>query len=146
MNAQEFIAKWRRVELTERSAAQQHFLDLCELLGQDPPAKADPIGESFCFERGVKKLGGEDGWADVWKKGFFGWEYKGRHKCQGRRESVPAGRSKSGPLRRVGEPGRRREGDARPETAWLVPRSQTAGAGGSGGVGERLRFLLSASR
>jgi type II restriction/modification system DNA methylase subunit YeeA len=80
VNAQEFIAKWRRAELTERSAAQQHFLDLCELLGQDPPAKADPRGESFCFERGVKKIGGEDGWADVWKKGCFGWEYKGKHK------------------------------------------------------------------
>ena len=37
-------------------------------------------GESFTFERGAAKLGGGDGWADVWKKGFFGWEYKGKHK------------------------------------------------------------------
>ncbi len=80
MNASEFIAKWRPVELRERQACQEHFLDLCELLGHPKPAAEDPTGERFCFERGAKKLGGEDGWADVWKKGYFGWEYKGRHK------------------------------------------------------------------
>jgi len=80
MNAAEFIAKWSRVELTERSAAQQHFLDLCDLLEHPKPAAADPTGESFTFEKGAAKHGGGDGWADVWKKGFFGWEYKGKHK------------------------------------------------------------------
>ena len=80
VNAQEFIAKWRRAELRERQGAHEHFLDLCALLGQDPPAQADPVGESFCFERGAAKEAGGDGWADVWKKGCFGWEYKGKHK------------------------------------------------------------------
>ncbi len=80
MNVQEFIEKWRPVELRERQACQEHFLDLCELLGHPKPAAADPTGERFCFERGAKKLGGEDGWADVWKKLYFGWEYKGKHK------------------------------------------------------------------
>jgi len=28
----------------------------------------------------VSKTGGGDGWADVWKRHHFGWEYKGRHK------------------------------------------------------------------
>ncbi len=76
----DFVRKWQRVELTERSASQQHFLDLCELLDHAKPAEVDPIGESFTFERGASKHGGGDGWADVWKKGFFGWEYKGKHK------------------------------------------------------------------
>ena len=76
MNVAEFIAKWRRADLTERSAAQQHFLDLCELLDHPKPAEADPTGEWFTFERGAAKHGGGDGWADVWKRGFFGWEYK----------------------------------------------------------------------
>jgi hypothetical protein len=80
MTAPEFIAKWSKVDLTERSAAQQHFLDLCELVGHPKPAAADPTGESFTFEKGASKQGGGDGWADVWKKDFFGWEYKGRHK------------------------------------------------------------------
>ena len=80
MNVSEFIAKWRPVELRERQACHEHFLDLCELLGHPKPAADDPTGERFCFERGAKKLGGEDGWADVWKRGYFGWEYKGKHK------------------------------------------------------------------
>jgi hypothetical protein len=29
MTVREFVAKWRKVELTERAASQQHFLDLC---------------------------------------------------------------------------------------------------------------------
>jgi hypothetical protein len=80
MTAREFIAKWKQVELKERSAAQEHFIDLCHLVGHPTPAELDPSGESFCFERGVSKHGGGDGFADVWKKGFFGWEYKGKHK------------------------------------------------------------------
>ena len=80
MTIQEFIAKWRKVELKERSAAQEHFLDLCNVFGHPTPAAADPTGESFCFEKGAAKHGGGDGFADVWKRGFSGWEYKGKHK------------------------------------------------------------------
>ncbi len=76
MTPQEFIAKWRPVELKERSAAQSHFIDLCRLLGLDDPVKADPKGEWFTFEKGISKTVGGDGWADVWRKGCFGWEYK----------------------------------------------------------------------
>jgi hypothetical protein len=83
MNIPEFIAKWRQVELTERSASQQHFLDLCEVLDHPKPAFDDPIGERFTFEKGASKHGGGKGWADVWKRGFFGWEYKGKHKDLG---------------------------------------------------------------
>lgn len=78
MTVTEFIAKWRRVDLTERSASQQHFLDLCALVGQAPPAAADPAGTAFCFEKGASKAAGGEGWADVWKRGFFAWEYKGK--------------------------------------------------------------------
>jgi type II restriction/modification system DNA methylase subunit YeeA len=80
MHVQDFIAKWRRAELTERSAAQQHFLDLCEVVAHPKPAEVDAAGQWFTFERGAAKQGGGRGWADVWKRGFFGWEYKGKHK------------------------------------------------------------------
>lgn len=80
MTVADFVAKWRKVELTERSASQQHFLDLCEVFGHRKPAEADPAGEWFTFEKGAAKHGGGKGWADVWKRGFFGWEYKGKHK------------------------------------------------------------------
>ena len=78
MTPGEFIAKWRASELKERSASQEHFIDLCRLLGEPTPAEADPAGEWYCFERGARKDSGGDGWADVWKRGCFAWEYKGR--------------------------------------------------------------------
>ncbi|MFO1420317.1 MAG: type IIL restriction-modification enzyme MmeI [Candidatus Competibacteraceae bacterium] len=78
-----FIATWRDSALTERAAAQSHFNQLCDLLGVTPPTIADPQGEWFCFEKGVKKTGGGDGWADVWRKDCFAWEYKGKHKDLG---------------------------------------------------------------
>ena len=58
MNVSEFIAKWEKSELTERSSAQQHFLDLCELLGHPKPAAVDPTGASFTFEKGATKQSG----------------------------------------------------------------------------------------
>src|SRR5262249_32019078 len=76
----EFVSKWQKVQLTERAAAQEHFLDICELFKHPKPAQYDPEGEEFTFERGVSKTGGGDGWADVWHRGYFGWEYKGKHK------------------------------------------------------------------
>ena len=78
-NVHAFILKWSQAALTERSASQQHFLDLCEVLGHPKPAEMDPEGESFTFEKGAAKYGGGSGWADVWKRGFFAWEYKRRH-------------------------------------------------------------------
>jgi hypothetical protein len=80
MLATEFIAKWRATDLTERAAAQSHFRDLCALLGEDAPTDADPKGEWYAFEKGATKTTGGEGWADVWKRGSFGWEYKSRGK------------------------------------------------------------------
>ena len=76
MTLSEFIAKWQAGgsadALNERAGAQAHFIDLCELLGQPKPA--DP--EHYCFERGAQRTGGNHGWADVWKRDCFAWEYK----------------------------------------------------------------------
>lgn len=80
MTPEQFIAKWRASTLKERSAAQSHFNDLCKLLGVESPTDADPTGERYCFERGASKTAGGEGWADVWKRGHFGWEYKGKRK------------------------------------------------------------------
>ena len=76
MKPQDFIAKWRNVELTERSASQSHFIDLCRMLDEPGPTDADPTGDWYAFEKGAMKTGGGDGWADVWKRGHFAWEYK----------------------------------------------------------------------
>jgi len=79
LSPQEFVHKWRDVTLKERSAAQEHFIDVCRLVRHETPAEADPTGERFAFEAGASKQQGGQGWADVWKKGFFAWEYKGKH-------------------------------------------------------------------
>jgi hypothetical protein len=96
MTPAEFKRKWARFKGKESSAYQEHFGDLCRLLQQPTPAEADPSGEeSFCFQKRVVKdaelfelhEGGGDvaepserGFADVWKKGCFAWEYKGKKK------------------------------------------------------------------
>ena len=78
MTPGEFIAKWQAAALKESAASQEHFIDLCRLLREPTPAEADPAGEWYCFERGARKDTGGDGWADVWKRGCFAWEYKGK--------------------------------------------------------------------
>ena len=87
MTPAEFVAKWRPVRLPERAASQEHFIDLCRLLGQPTPAERDATGAEYTFEKGVpvtgrasRGSGGEYGFADVWWKDKFGWEYKRRGK------------------------------------------------------------------
>jgi type II restriction/modification system DNA methylase subunit YeeA len=75
-----FAAKWSGVTTGERAAAQEHFIDLCRMLGVPTPNEADPTGEWYAFEKGAGKLEGGEGFADVWKRGHFAWEYKGKKK------------------------------------------------------------------
>jgi type II restriction/modification system DNA methylase subunit YeeA len=98
MTAAEFKKKWARYTGKETAAYQEHFTDLCRLLDQPTPAEADSTGSaSFCFQKRVVKDAemfalkenrsqadaaseAERGFADVWKKGCFAWEYKGKKK------------------------------------------------------------------
>ena len=75
-----FAQKWRGVTTTEKAAAQEHFIDLCRMLAEPTPHEADPTGSQYAFEKSVTKSSGGDGFADVWKKDCFGWEYKGKRK------------------------------------------------------------------
>ena len=39
-----------------------------------------PAGPDYTFEAGADRLSTDgQGWADVWKRGHFGWECKGAH-------------------------------------------------------------------
>lgn len=76
----DFVERWKASTLSERAAAHSHFIDLCEVLGHPHPAAADQTGNDFTFEKHVSTLEDGKGFADVWKRGFFGWEYKGKHK------------------------------------------------------------------
>lgn len=76
MTPQEFVAKWRNDTSTERQSYQQHFLDLCALVGHHTPAELDRDHNFFTFEYGATKQDGGNGFADVWFKGHFAVEYK----------------------------------------------------------------------
>ncbi|HBK06334.1 MAG TPA: class I SAM-dependent DNA methyltransferase [Acetobacteraceae bacterium] len=77
MTPESFIATWKANTRNEAAGSKAHFLDLCALLDVPPP-HSDPTGTTYAFEKGVKKAAGSGGWADVWKRGCFGWEYKSR--------------------------------------------------------------------
>ena len=72
MTPEHFIKIWKDNPLSERGGAQGYCDDLCEVLGVDKPRKA---GE-YQYEYGAAKTSGGNGWADVWKRGYFGWENK----------------------------------------------------------------------
>jgi hypothetical protein len=76
MQITEFVATWREATVTERAGAQSHFHDLCAVLGEKTPVQADPKGVWYAFERAVTKADGKPGFADVWRRGHFAWEYK----------------------------------------------------------------------
>ena len=80
MTQSEFARKWMGSTRAERAAAQEHFIDLCRMLGVPTPNQADPAGRDYAFEKGAEKVGGGDGFADVWRRGHFAWEYKGKRK------------------------------------------------------------------
>ncbi len=82
-----FVAKWKPVELSERAASQEHFIDLCRVLGQPTPAEHDPTGAEYTFEKCVvptagasRGAEGDRGFVDAWWRGKFGWEYKRKGK------------------------------------------------------------------
>ena len=79
MTPYEFVSKWGRATLSESAGSQEHFIDICRLVGGPTPAEADPSGDFFTFEKNLKKESGRLGFADVWRKNCFAWEYKGQH-------------------------------------------------------------------
>ena len=79
MNPQDFISKWRNGG-DERRDFQSFFDDLCRLMGHPTPREADPGHTWFTYEYGASKTSGGEGWADAWKRGFFGFEAKGTGK------------------------------------------------------------------
>ena len=79
MTAARFIQKWSRADLSERAASQEHFIDLCRLLGQPTPAEHDATGAEYAFEKGVAVTGpasagakGAGGDGDAFFEGVLG--------------------------------------------------------------------------
>ena len=80
MTPQEFVAKWRRSRGQESAGAQEWFIDLCRVVEHPTPAELDPRQEWYTFERAVRESSGRRGRADVYKRSYFAWEFKGLHR------------------------------------------------------------------
>ena len=78
MSAANFIAKWRHTPLPERAAAQQHFLELCDLLDVPRPPTTGSATADYRFEAPVIGTDDKPGFADAFKRNCFAWEYKKR--------------------------------------------------------------------
>ena len=76
----EFVDFWKVAALKESQGKQSHFNELCEILGVPKPTDHDPNGDRYTFEKHVPKVYGGDGFADVWFRDHFAWEYKGPNK------------------------------------------------------------------
>ncbi|MCA9948207.1 MAG: class I SAM-dependent DNA methyltransferase, partial [Anaerolineales bacterium] len=72
-------AKWSQIQQKETAVSQSHFNDICRLVGHPTPLEYDPAGKTFSFETQTVKPGGHKGFADVYFRGKFIWEYKGPH-------------------------------------------------------------------
>ena len=73
--ANEFVDRWDGYELSETAQYQGHFNDICELIGHDTPAD-DPNSADFNFQVPTPVIMGGKGFADVFKRDCFVFEYK----------------------------------------------------------------------
>ncbi|MBK8901688.1 MAG: class I SAM-dependent DNA methyltransferase [Anaerolineaceae bacterium] len=80
ISPKEFVAKWSQIQQKETAVSQSHFNDICRLVGHQTPLEFDPSGERFSFETQTAKPDGAKGFADVYFREKFIWEYKGPHK------------------------------------------------------------------
>jgi hypothetical protein len=77
-SAAAFITRWRGVTASELSTAQSFVIQLCELLGVEPPHPTPE--QSYMFERPITFQHGDGstsaGRVDCYKRGHFVWESK----------------------------------------------------------------------
>jgi len=78
ITTQQFAEKWRASRLKETAAYVPHFEDLCRVIDHATPTEADPGGSFFTYQKANLKESGRLGFADVWYRDRFGWEYKGK--------------------------------------------------------------------
>ena len=73
-----FITRWRGVTASELSTAQSFVIQLCELLGVEPPHPTPE--QSYMFERPITFQHGDGstspGRVDCYRRGHFVWESK----------------------------------------------------------------------
>jgi hypothetical protein len=59
LTLRQFVDRWRGSTSTERQSYQQHFLDLCHLVGHPIRAELNPENKFFTFEASAAKQSGD---------------------------------------------------------------------------------------
>jgi hypothetical protein len=77
-----FVRKWLGSTQTERAAAQEHTSSTCAGWLVSPPRTRTQPGPTTPSRRASRRLAG-GGFADIWKRGHFAWEYKVKHRNLG---------------------------------------------------------------
>lgn len=74
MDTYAFISRWEVNTKSERQVYQQHFTDLCHLVGELAPGQTNSI--DYTFEKFARTPLGSHGFADVYRRDCFIVEYK----------------------------------------------------------------------
>jgi hypothetical protein len=71
LTPQEFVQRWENTPLRERQSYQIHFGEVCDLLGYARPSASGTDGEGkiFCFDYGLKKDTGKQGFTSFCNTG-----------------------------------------------------------------------------
>lgn len=97
-----FVKRWARRSISERAGSQSHFNDLCDMLGVPKPTDNPATDSDYCFEAQTEvsaaavystevvdglpiyqvRASSGGGFADVWMRDHFCWEYKRPDKCK----------------------------------------------------------------
>jgi hypothetical protein len=84
----QLIAKWSRADLSERAASQEHFIDVCPMLGQPTPAEHDATRVlAVCAATDPSGEWSED-WAELWTDTGAGQPLLDRHQFATRRAEI----------------------------------------------------------
>lgn len=73
----QFAQTWRDFSGNEEQGRQDHFNQLCHLVGHETPIERNAL-DSFTFEKATPKSDGSLGKADVWLADHFLMEYKAK--------------------------------------------------------------------
>ena len=73
----QFAQTWRDFDGNEEQGRQDHFNQLCRLVGHETPIERNTL-DSFAFEKATPKPDGSLGKADVWLADHFVMEYKSK--------------------------------------------------------------------
>ena len=77
LSSTQFAATWRAFQGTEMQGYQDHFNQLCQLVGHETPIEINDFS-TFSFQKSAPTPDDRNGFADVWFQDRFVMEYKAK--------------------------------------------------------------------